>query len=337
MQLVARGSEEAHDIRHRGLGPAQRHDVVHEQDPEQAGYCTAVPSHDRGSPPSPLRVSLCVICHDRPAELRSALASAAEQTFDEIVVVDNASTPALEPVAATTWVRADYNAGVAAGRNLAAAHATGDILVFLDDDAVFLRDDVVDVVRSAFDERATLGALAGRILRPDGLTVPHEHPFRGPVADADEARPCAYVVGAVHAVRRQAWDQAGGLDGELFYSTEEVDLAFTLVRLGWALAYEPRLLVEHRPSPRGRLEDPALPALRWRNRLVLVRRHLPWPVAMIHAALWCYRTVVEARATGQVGPWLRAWRSGLTRSVERRPLTSSECWRQHRLGGRILY
>jgi GT2 family glycosyltransferase len=300
-------------------------------------------------PDDDLSVSLCIISHNRPDDLARAVASSRGQGFDQIIVVDMASDPPLPRLPDVVHERSEVNDGVPAGRNRAAALARSDVLLFLDDDAVFLRDDVVDVVRNAFARDDRLGAIAGRILRADGSTVSSEHPFRGSATPrsrpgrgraevpADQDRPCAYVVGAVHAVRRVAWAQAGGLDARFFYSTEEVDLSFTLARLGWDLRYYPDLEIEHRPSPRGRVSDPSLPALRWRNRLVLVRRHLPVPIAIVHTLAWAARTWREATAAGDHGPWWDATRAGLTMPARRDPLSYRQLLELHRRGGRVLY
>ena len=95
-----------------------------------------------------LTVGLYVICHDRPAELRTALASA--NGFDEVIVLDMASTPAVEPLDGVHLLRSDENLWVAGGRNLLAANAAADVLVFLDDDAVFLTADPAQSIRDAF-------------------------------------------------------------------------------------------------------------------------------------------------------------------------------------------
>ncbi len=57
---------------------------------------------------SPLpTIALCILTRDRPAQLADALASASG--FDEIVVVDMASEPPLDPQPGTTWHREPVN------------------------------------------------------------------------------------------------------------------------------------------------------------------------------------------------------------------------------------
>jgi GT2 family glycosyltransferase len=281
---------------------------------------------------------LCVICHERPDELRDALASVSGEDFDEVVVLDMASDPPLEPMTGTKWLRSEVNLGVTSGRNQLVEATSSDLLVFLDDDAVF-RSPVVAPLRERFAADPKLAVVAFRIERATGPRVSLEYPFRGKSREDAEARACTYFLGGACAVRRQAWVEAGGYDEGLFYSTEEVDLGFRLIRSGWRLLYDPAIVVEHRPSLKGRSVAPRVPALRLRNRLILVRRYLPAPVAAFHGAAWGARTLLEAARLGVPGvtAWLRAWGDGLRQPVDRRPLSWRALLEAHRLGGRVLW
>ena len=282
----------------------------------------------------PPRLSLCVLCHQRPNELADALGSAVG--FDEILVLDMASDPPLAAWPDAEMLRSDENLGVADGRNRLARQATGDVLVFLDDDAVFLDEDVADRIRDRMMARDEPAVIAFRVMRPDGSMDSTEYPFRGG-ARRVVARPCAYFVGCAAAIRRDAFLEAGGFDDRYSYSTEELDLAFAIARRGGEMVFDPEIIVEHRPSPRGRAPAPQIPALRLRNRLLLVRTHLPYPVAAIHAGVWSGRTLLEARRAGDVRPWRQAWKRGLSMPVQRRPLGYWGLWRMHRLGGRVFW
>lgn len=280
-------------------------------------------------------LALCVICHDRPDELRHALASA--PGFDEVVVVDMASDPPLDPVPDTRWLRCDENEGVAAGRNRQAEMASAEVLVFLDDDARFLDGDAAERIRRSFDARPRAGALAFLVQRPGGTIVASEQPFRGHTRDPHRGRPCAYFLGGAAAVRRAAFFEAGGFDARYQYSTEEVDLGFGLLAHGWELHYEPTIRVEHAPSSRGRSLNPQVPALRLRNRILLARRRLPVVVAVPHVTAWGARTFVEAVRARRLGPWLHAWRDGMTMPVTRQPLSLRDLRSAHAHGGRVLW
>lgn len=280
-------------------------------------------------------VALCVLTHNRPDELRAALASA--QGFDEVIVIDNASDQPLGELPGVRLIRSETNTGVTGGRNLLARAATADVLLYLDDDAVLRTPNAAEFIRAMFDADARLAAVAARIVRSDGHIERMEFPFRGPVRDPDTPRACAYFLGGAAAVRREAFLAAGGYDETFFYSTEETDLGFKFIAAGLHIRYEPGLEVEHRPSVHGRSLAPAVPALYLRNRLQLVRRHLPTPLAFAHIAIWGVHTFRLARRSGGMREWRSAWREGMRAPVHRSPLR----WRQlldvHRWGGRVLW
>ena len=281
-----------------------------------------------------LTASLCILCHDRPDELERAIASARD--FDEIVVCDMASEPPIPPIADTVWFRSEANQGVAAGRNTIAARASGELLVFLDDDAVFATPEPAAAVRAAFDTHDRPTALAFLVVRPSGSVESSEFPFRGSPREMPHV-PCGYFVGCGFAVRHADYDRAGGFDERYVYSTEELDLAFALQRDGGIIMYEPRVAVVHAPSARGRAPRPTIPALRLRNRLLLVRRHLPWPVALVHGSAWAVRTLQEAIAERGLTEWLRAGREGFGLPVERKSSVVRRLRKIHARGGRVWW
>jgi len=278
--------------------------------------------------------ALCILTRDRPAPLADALASATG--FDETVVVDMASEMPLAPQPGVVWHREETNLGVTRGRNLLVALASADVVAFLDDDAVFVTGDG-PTIADAFAEDRELAALAFLVQRRDGHVESAEWPFRGKPHDVDRPRPAAYFLGGACAVRRDAFLAAGGYDESFFYSTEEIDLAFAFTRLGYEIAYSPDIVVEHRPSPAGRVADPTVPGLRLRNRIALARRNLPAPVALVHVGAWAIRTAREARSAHGLSEWRAAWRAGRRAPVERRPLPYRTLARLHRAGGRVFW
>ena len=286
------------------------------------------------APRSRPTTALCILTRDRPAPFADALASA--KGFDETVVVDMASDPPIAPQPGAVWRREEANLGVTRGRNLLVELASADVVVFLDDDAVFVTGDG-PTIADAFAEDPDIAALAFLVQRHDGHVESPEWPFRGKPRDIDRPRRAAYFLGGACAVRRDAFLAAGGYDESFFYSTEEIDLAFAMTRRGYEIAYTPDIVVEHRPSPAGRVADPAVPGLRLRNRIALARRHLPAPVAVVHVGAWAVRTAREAGSAHGLSEWRAAWRSGRRVPVERRPLPYRTLARLHRAGGRVFW
>src|SRR5690606_33997990 len=103
-------------------------------------YC---PAQSPRKAPALLAVSVVVPTYNRSTVLHNTLASVARQTAApgpiEVIVVDDGSTQALAPAFLGQFslplrcLRQD-NAGATRARNAGAAAATGDLLVFVDDD-----------------------------------------------------------------------------------------------------------------------------------------------------------------------------------------------------------
>ena len=53
-------------------------------------------------------------------------------------------------------------------------------------------------------------------------------------------------VGAGHAIKRDAWDAAGGYDPALFFCWEEYDFCLRAIALGWRVQYRGDLVVRHK-------------------------------------------------------------------------------------------
>ena len=279
-------------------------------------------------------IALLVICHERQDELLVSLASVRDQGFDEVIVGDMGSTVPLTVPDGVRLCRFD-NLGVAGGRNQLVAESTADVCAFLDDDAV-LAPDACAGLRRHFSDPDAAALVAFRIERPGGLER-WEQPFRLGRPVPDGPAPCSYFIGAGHAVRRDAFLRAGGYDARLFYSTQELDLSFKLMRDGETLAYDPRIVVEHRPSTLGRSPSKELPGMLLHDRLLVVRAHLPLAAAVVHALAWITRTGRDAAAGGGLAHWWRALGAGMRKPVRRRALSWRVAARVHELGGRILF
>ena len=269
--------------------------------------------------------------------MAQAVASAEGQGFDEVIVLDNASTPPLPAFPGARVIRSDVNLGIAGGRNRIAAEATSDVLLIVDDDAV-LRPGAADVVREDFAADPGLGGVALRIERPGGVVLPLEQPYarhRRPAPD--HPAPCTYFIGAGHAVRLAAYRAVGGGDERMHYGTDEIEAAFRLLQAGWRIRYDPRAVVEHRPAETGRMPAAQRVGHHLHNRIMLARSFLPLPIRAVHVLAWLALTAPKAWRAGGTGTWFREIGRGFREPVQRRPIPLRRLWEIHRLGGRVFY
>ncbi|MEA5388468.1 glycosyltransferase [Haloarculaceae archaeon H-GB11] len=201
-------------------------------------------------------VSIVIITYDRVEDAIAAIESARSQAYPrlEVVVIANVPGGSYEPLAdryrdvdAVSIHEEHERGGVSRARNRGFDHATGDIVVILDDDAVFEDQRAIERIADTFEEFPDVGALSFRSTDyADGSDIPTEIP-RGPNGTVpDSAYYTTYFVGVGAAFRRQALDAVSGFPPEFFYYKEELDLSFQLLKAGYELRYVPEVVVRHK-------------------------------------------------------------------------------------------
>jgi N-acetylglucosaminyl-diphospho-decaprenol L-rhamnosyltransferase len=216
---------------------------------------------------------------------------------DEVIVVDNASADgtadavaALVPIA--TVIRNDANTGFAAAANRGGEAATGDLIVFLNPDAI-VRPGFRDAISSPMSDGRDWAAWQGLVTMERGMLVNTSggviH-FTGvswageagqPVLSAPiGAREVAFASGACLAIPRTRWRALGGFPPEFFMYCEDADLSLRLRLAGGRIGCEPGACVDHDYQF-------AKGSLKWRllerNRWALVLRTYPTALLLLVA------------------------------------------------------
>lgn len=256
-------------------------------------------------------VSIIVVNWNGRAYLPGCLGSLPRSA--EVIVVDNASTDG-----SAAFVRDEYpyaiiiankrNVGFAAANNIGTSQASGDYLLFLNNDTVVF-EGALESMREPFERDASIGVVGGRLENPDGtvqcssardLLSPAKE-FRRMISvrnregiycgstDYDVSQFTASVSGAALMVRRDVFDQVGGWDESYFAYGEDVELCRAVGERGWAMWYEAqgRILHFHGGATKQR---GFLPALRGflighRSLNLYLRRHHGLGIGLLHMLL----------------------------------------------------
>jgi hypothetical protein len=164
------------------------------------------------------RLSAIVPATNRPPTLDACLAALERAGPDELIVV-----------------REPEEAGPAAARNVGAARATGDVLVFVDAD-VLVHDDALERIRAAMDARpelvGVLGSYDDRVVTR-GVVAGFRNLLHH-VVHQRSAGPAATFWAGLGAVRSDAFATAGGFDAGRYPrpSIEDIELGGRLAALG---------------------------------------------------------------------------------------------------------
>lgn len=257
-------------------------------------------------------VSVVIVSRDRPEALRRCLTGVGQlqyAPFEVIVVADPAGIAvARDMVFAEALKLVTYDRpNISAARNLGIAEAAGEVVAFIDDDAVpeplWLRHLLEPAQRPGV--AAMTGFVRGRngisfqyrarqlnaLGEPENLDVDPETPSILPPPPGGAIK----TEGTNMAFRRDVLVEVGGFDPAFHYYLDETDLNMRLARAGHATAIVPLAEVHH---------GFAANAMRSANRVprdlfdigaswaVFHRKHL---APQDRAAQWTYLRAAERR------------------------------------------
>jgi GT2 family glycosyltransferase len=207
--------------------------------------------------------------------LDTLLSSPAETAEIEIVVVDDASTDATPDTLAAyadqvEIVRHERNTGFGAACNDGATAASGEWLLFLNNDTI-PQPGWLDSLLAYAGARERLGVVGAKLLFPND-TVQHAgvvfsrraHPlhiyagFPGDHPAVNVSRQFQAVTAACALIRRELFLDSGAFDPTFVNSYEDIDLCLRLRRLGYEIHYCHESVLYHLESAtRDGLLDPA--------------------------------------------------------------------------------
>jgi len=220
-------------------------------------------------------IAVAIVNYNTRDDLRTCLASVQHEGPIEVVVVDNASSDG-----SVAMVRDEYpwvichanqtNLGYGAAANQAIGSCTAEYVLLLNSDTL-LRPGVLEALSTYLDHHPRAGIVGPRLVNPDGTLQASCYPFPSPLDKLlDKStlsrlirfvpvlrnqylrtwlhasdRVVPWVKAAALAIRRDAFELAGGFDTSYFMYFEEVDLCYRLFRAGWQTHFSPLATVVH--------------------------------------------------------------------------------------------
>jgi GT2 family glycosyltransferase len=193
----------------------------------------------------------------------------------EVIVVENGSGDDVSKLQAkfpyVKFICSEKNLGFAGGCNLGAKSATGDFLLLLNPDVIFV-DDALTQIEKTMQQNPDVGIGGISLKNLDGTQqacvwrfptpvdqllllakVPHLFPLIAPVAkwrmadfDYTKSQDVDQVMGAFFCIRRDVYERLHGLDDGFFLWYEEVDFAKRTKDAGYRVRYFSNIQVKHK-------------------------------------------------------------------------------------------
>lgn len=302
-------------------------------------------------------LSFVIITFNRPDDTLELLQNIsglneAATLLQDVIVVNNASSSdytAVKEYAANhtaipfQYIDAPSNLGVTKGRNFALQFAKGEIIIFLDDDAVMGNADALQQVVRSFQgegvDHRPIGIVSFKVVYYDtgdmqvnGL--PHKR--YSEYKDKQEFF-TYYFAGGAHAIRRKVLEEVGNLPEEFFYGMEEYDLSYRVLEKGYCIKYDASIIMRHKESPLGRKPKADKLRMMWVNKAKVAWRYLPSLYFATTALLWSFQYL---RETGfHLGGYFTGWKQvfGIPRKERRTPLSVATIRYLEKVRARLWY
>lgn len=244
------------------------------------------PSVTGGTP----RMTVAVVSLGRPGCLRRCLVGVSQLAYPafEVVVVSDDQGLAAAATAGlgdrVKMVRFDMP-NISTARNLAIDHAGGDVVCFIDDDAVPEPTWLLNMA-AAFSGPGVAAAV-GSVRARNGISFQSFRPFidgAGSTRDMGETQPDCQappgfvpkLVGTNMAIRRAALEEVGGFDERFRFYLEDADIGMRLARAGHRIAFATGAEVHHAFAPSARRDASRMPTSLGdvgRSLSIYVRKH----------------------------------------------------------------
>jgi len=248
---------------------------------------------------SPVKYSIIIVTWNGLALLKRFLpeAVATNHSSFEVIIADNNSTDGTKEWLSASFPQVNHvvfddNYGYCGGNNRAVAHAKGDILIFLNNDATAeehwlthldkrLEDPEVAAVQPKiksvneplkFEYAGAAGGYLDRLAYPFCAGRIFEH-LEEDLGQYDTASQIDWASGAALVVRKSVFEQLGGFNEHFEFHMEEIDLCWRIWRAGHEVWYEPKSVVYHLGGGSLSMGSPRKVYYNFRNSLAVITRN----------------------------------------------------------------
>lgn len=256
----------------------------------------------------------------------------AMRDYLEVIVVDNDSDDGTaeavkENHPEVVVIKSGGNIGFGRANNLAIKYASGDIVFFLNSDAL-ITSNTLEVIGQAFSEDQQLGVLGCKLMEDDGtiqksvrghpnftailysdtplnllwFLKPAYERYRQKNFDFSREQFVDTVMGAAMAVPKHILDKLGGFDPIYFMYYEEVDLCRRIGEAGYLVKYIPTTTVFHIGGASSSLARARMRIANKKSMFLYLRKHEGHAAtalfSLLFKPLFVFQTMISFLSSG---------------------------------------
>jgi GT2 family glycosyltransferase len=195
-------------------------------------------------------ISVVVCSYNGSRTIRECLEGLQQVEYPkfEVIVINDGSTDATAAIASEYNCRVitTKNAGLSSARNVGLRVAKGEIIAYLDDDAIPDRHWLYHLATS-FRETNHAAVGGPNIAPPYSNTIADcvDNAPGGPVHVLITDEIAEHLPGCNMAIRKSCLEAVGGFDPTFQVAGDDVDLCWRLQKWGWTLGFAPGAMVLH--------------------------------------------------------------------------------------------
>lgn len=252
-------------------------------------------------------LSVVVAVHNELSHIGQCIDALFHQDYTdpyEVIVVDGMSTDGTYETLQSLQTSYPFTlfqnpkVNAAAGRNIGVHHATGDIVAFVDGDAIPSSTWLAQIMQTFHTKDATIAGVGGPdLLPPDSsekeqaigiiMTSPLARGGRfNPStqhAHLDEERFVDHIPTCNLALRKQVIQEVGMFD-EAFVKGQDLELNYRIIKAGYKLLYVPAIKVVH--YRKNHIRNFARQIFKWAKAKVAINRKHGMTGLHSHVYLW---------------------------------------------------
>ena len=263
-----------------------------------------------------MKISIVIITYNRPEDILKLAQNISNlediDLLEEVIIVNNNSDLSYHDLELFIsehkkipfkYYVTEENSGVSKGRNFGINKATAPVIVFLDDDTIFLSKDALLQIQRVM--KSETGIVTFKVLNWDTLEIqrtafPHKqfnqkknlHYFKSP-----------YFVGCAHGIRKLVFDIVGTYPENFFYGMEEYDLGYRAINAGFEIVYDDKVVVLHKEALGGRLTNKDKIKGMWINKTKVAWKYLPLPYFFSTGFIWSLQYL--KKTNGDIIGWVK--------------------------------